>query len=720
MLDHHAALDRLFYPARVALVGVSPDPTRYNGRPLVILQEQGFAGEILPVNPRHESMAGLRCYASVSAAGPNVDLAVVMVGGRRTVEVLRDCGEAGVGAALVMSAGFGELGDSGKAAEREMTKIVHETGLRILGPNSAGMLCPLSRTVVTLLSAARRPLRPNGSVGLIAQSGTACGACLTLGQERGLAFTHAISTGNEVDIGAADLLEYLVEDDNTRVILLYLEEIRDGHRFLDASERALRLGKSIVCLRPGRSAVARASVLSHTGALAGSDAAYEALFRRAGITRVDDFDKLIDAGVALNPSRPARGDRAFVLTVGSGGGAAVAADLCDGLGLSLPAPSRQLTERMKRLVSPLVTVRNPLDAAGVSGEVDDEPRMMSDCLSAVVESGEFDQAVVFVPGIPYAEQVARKLVEQAAQAAIPILSVWSGGNSLTPAMELAAAGGVPAFRSLSTCLAAARWLVDRGTHARQEPRSLTLVDSQRRARALELIGGRSGTLDEWTSRRLLRIYGIQAPREVLVHSTQDAVSAAREIGHPVAVKLTASRLTHKSELGAVQLDLRSDSEIRAAVDGMHRRVSSAQIDVEGVLIQEMITGGLELLVGVVIDSPFGPVVLAGAGGIHAELLRDRSVRLAPLTRDDAASMLADLRLSALFEGARGLPATDTGAVIDALCGLSSLALELSDVLVEVDVNPLRARASGNGAIALDSLVVVREEGGRREPAATRP
>ncbi|WP_329520337.1 acetate--CoA ligase family protein [Spirillospora sp. NBC_01491] len=694
-------LTALTAPRSIAVIGASADPAKLSGRPVAGLIESGYAGRIVCVNPARDEVQGLPCHPSLAAAGGPIDLAVLTVPAPRVMAALEECAEAGAALAVVFASGFAETGETG--LQDEMTALADRTGMRILGPNCIGAMA-LKNGVVASFSRALHGLEPVlGPVALISQSG-AFGACvLSAAQHAGVGLHSFVNTGNEADVSVAEAMAALAEDPEVGALLVYTEGLADGPGLLRAARRARELDKPVVAVKVGRSAAGARAVASHTGALTGADAVYDAAFAEAGIVRVDGMGDLVDAARILTAGRRAAGDGLTVLSM-SGGVGILMADLAAGHGMRLADWDDAWQARMAEAVPPYGSPVNPVD---LTAQLNTEPEILTRALEVACAHPGTDVIAVYLGVLAGGSEA---LVDAVAAAAgvtgKPIVVAWTGGDG-TPLRRLTALG-VPAYDDANRAMRALGMLVRHASHREAGAGAAYVPDTARRAAALEIVQRARGKgrrqLDEAESKRLLALYGVEGIPERAADTPEEAAAAAAGLGFPVAVKLLSADVAHKSELGGVRLGLTGPGEVReAAAEVMAAARAAGARDVR-LLVQRMAGPGVELIAGARVDPVFGPVVLAGLGGIFVEVLADSALALAPAGPARTRELIGSLRGAALLRGVRGRPAADEAAVATALSGLSELAADLAGEIAEIDVNPLLA--GPDGAVALDALVML--------------
>ncbi|MGA2165340.1 MAG: GNAT family N-acetyltransferase [Solirubrobacteraceae bacterium] len=734
-----AALKSFLAPHAVAVIGASRRRRTVGAEILHNLLRGGFTGEVYPVNPNAHTVQGKRAYPTVSALPAPVELAVVAVPAAQVAGVARDCAAAGVQALLVISAGFAEMGAEGAERQRELLEICRESGMRIVGPNCLGVLSTAPEVRLDATFAAGVPLA--GRVGFLSQSGGLGIAIIEAASRLGLGLSSFVSVGNKADISGNDLLHYWEHDPHTDVVLLYLESFGNPRRFARIARR-VSASKPIVAVKSGRSAAGSRATSSHTGALvSASDVTVDALFAQAGVIRTDTMHELFDVASLLCAQPVPRGGRVAIVTNGGGPGI-LCADACQAGGLEVPRLADRTRLRLASMLAPEASTGNPIDMVATASA--EEYRRTIELL---VEEDAADAIVaIFVPPlVTAAEDVARELHRVAGcMGGVALCAVFmtsdgapsqlNGGalarastrraNHLTASGQLSTSGDpstsgpsaasatganhprrVPSFyfpedaaRALAHAAGYARW--------RERPQGeYRALDGCRPEEAAAIvtrtlaIGG--AWLEPQALAALLDCYGLPLLPTRVAANAREAVACAAEIRGPVALKAVAKGLLHKSDAGGVQLGLEGAEQVRAGVQEIRHAVAAAGHQLEGVLVQPMVSPGVELLIGVVHDESFGPVVACGAGGVNAELLRDVAVRITPLTDLDAAEMLRSLHSFPLLEGYRGAPRCDVAAIEDVLLRLSAL-VEAHPEVAELDFNPVVV--GPGGATIVDARV----------------
>ena len=692
------ALSPLFEPRGVAVVGASADVSRIGGQPVRALHRFGFRGRVFPVNPKHTEIDGLRCYQKVGDIEAPCDLALIAVPAKAASEAVRACGSAGIPFCIVLSAGYGETGADGAALEHDLRKAAAESGIRLVGPNCQGLLNLTTKLYAGFGSPFLEPDLLAGAVSLVTQSGGFGFAVLMSCTQRGIGFRIALSTGNEIDITTPEVIEALIEDPGTRIICAYVESVTDGRRLQAAARRAMAAGKPVLVWKSGNSADGARAAASHTGSMTGRYDVYRAAFRQSGIIEIFDIDDLADACRAFLGGELPAGSR--VASVGISGGAGILfADRANARGLQLSTLSEDTNKVLRSVIPSFGSISNPVD---VTASVFNDAKILTDVIGGVLGDPEVDQLALLLASIP-GEAALR--TAKAVRAAIdkyhkPVMLAWSARrNRAEAAYALLEEGHVPIYespvRAAEACATLAGFAASRAAAAPIAPPEV--------ARVRLPPGG--GALDEAASKAVLAQAGIPLAREMVLPPETER-PAALDPSFPVAVKVLSASIAHKSEAGGVRLGVTNLDELAEAIRAIRANVRQHRPDaaIDGFIVAEMVTDGLETIVGVLRDPSFGPVVAFGLGGVTAEVLKDVTYRVAPFGVDQARAMVSELRAAALFGPFRGRGALDVDALAEAIARVSVLAAQEAR-LAELDINPLFVRPLGKGVVAADALVV---------------
>ncbi|MFJ8097286.1 acetate--CoA ligase family protein [Streptomyces griseofuscus] len=689
-------LSRFFRPQSVAVIGASDAAGRPNTgmtRQLLDWAER-VGARVHPVHPTRPAVFGIPCAPSVAALPEQVDLAVLLIAD--PLPVIDELAEAKVKFAVAFASGFAETGEAGAAAQRRLADAARRSGLRLLGPNTNLNAFEHFRDDLT-----------GPAIALITQSGHQGRPVFAL-QELGIRLTHWAPTGNEADLESADFISWFAEQPEVGAIAAYLEGLKDGRAFLLAADRAARRGVPVVAVKVGRTETGARTAASHTGKLTGADDVVDAAMRQYGVIRVDALDELQDTAALLARARPPLAEGVAVYSISGGTGAHVA-DLATTAGLTLPALCAAKQAELHQWIPEYLGVANPVDNGG-HPVGDARGRKIIDALLADPSIGTLICPVTG-PFPPLSDRLVRDLVDAAEETDKLVCVVWGSPVGTEPAYRdvLLGSSRVATFRTVGNCLRAVRAWLDhhRFTASYRSPfdeAPRTPSPSFRKAAAL-MSPGRQ--LSEHAAKQLLRAYGIRVPREQLVTSAAAAVRAAAQIGYPVVMKASGDRLAHKTELGLVRIGLTSASQVRDAYREFNDIARYEGVPLDGILVCQMVERGVEMVVGVTHDELFGPTVTAGLGGVLVEVLRDTAVRVPPFGEDQAHALLGDLRGRALLDGVRGRPPADVDALVEVILRVQRMAHELGDHIAELDINPLMVLPRGQGAVALDALVVCR-------------
>ncbi|WP_321797647.1 acetate--CoA ligase family protein [Caballeronia sp. J97] len=698
-------LDALVNPRSIAIVGASVDGTSISGQPMRFLTQHGYRGALYPVNPKYREIAGVACYDSIAALPETPDLALILVAARRVPQMLRECGERGIRHAIVYGSGFAESGAAGAALQRECAEIARAHRMRVIGPNCQGMVSTASRVYAGFGAPFGVGYR-SGTLSLISQSGGFGCALLLAADELGIGLRHFITTGNEADVSLLELVDACIDDPGTSLVAAYIEGLKDARRLVDVARRALDAGKPILAWKVGNTVDGARAAASHTANLGGASALYRTAFRQAGVIEVSDVADLGDYANAFGMARLPRGERVAVVTL-SGGAGILATDVCAQNGMSTPPLAPETIERLVPLVPAFASLNNPVDlTAGILAD----PRIFADTLQIIADDPNIDAVTIMAAAA--SGEVARAMADAIARVFAatdkPMMVAWNARRDMArEAYALLEEAKVPLFPTPVRCARAlaALSLHARARRARAQSRLAKPLAPRHAPHARTLIERGQGDLTEHAAQGLLRAYGIDTPKSVLVRDRDHAPEAAHAIGFPLVVKVQSPDIAHKTEAGAVRTGIRDAATLAQACDEIlanaRRHAPGARID--GVLLQEEIRDAVEIIVGIENDPSFGPAVMCGLGGIYAEVLKDVTFRLAPVTHDEAHAMIRELRAHAILTGARGKPAADIDALAGTLVALSQMALDLQTSLKELDINPLFVLPQGQGVRAGDAL-----------------
>ena len=701
------SINKMVNPGSIAVVGAT-ERMEYGGRFLRSVLRAGEGVRVYPVNPRYEELMGVRCYPSVADLPESPDLVGIIVPYHRVIPVLKESAEKGAGSAIVISAGFAERGLADRRdLQEELGELARETGVRISGPNCLGLANVKDNIWACSSSSQSNETMLSGNVGLVCQSGaSAFGPFLSRAIARGLGYSYIISTGNEADLEVPDFVRYLLDDDDTRVIAVFVEGFKDPRKFLEVARLAAERGKPIVAIKIGRSEPGTRAARSHTAAMTGVDEVYEAAFKQYGVVRARDWDGLLEASQLLADS-PAPRKHGIALVSHSGGVCSLTADLLGQAGLELPELTDGARDGINEILEGFGWAANPADITGHASRDTVVPIM-----EHMINEPKVGTLVVASSG---SEAQARHIVDMR-DSHDELVTFLYTGSELGDSAGLATLkdARVPVFHSPENLATALRLTQD--YHSWRERRlrrgfgSARPMSASQQVTADVLLSSGRIALGEHDAKALLDAWGVPSTVERRAATVEQALVAAREIGYPVVLKVESPDIPHKTEAGALRLDIQNDAVLHLAYDEVLRnaREYAPSAELTGVLVQETVSGVVEVIVGVTRDPQLGPVLLFGLGGILVELIRDVSMRVCPIALCDAEEMVDEVRGSRLLKGYRGSPGADIPALLDTLINVSDLATSLSDRVEEIDINPLAVLPEGQGVKALDALVTIKQ------------
>lgn len=725
--DAVQSLAPLMNPASVAIIGASTNFAKPGGRPIEALKEYGYQGRIYPVNPKYDYIGELKCYPSVLEVPEPVDTAIISVPAASVLDVVSQCGQRGVKSVIIFSSGFAEVGGEGRKLQDRLKHLARQNGIRVCGPNCYGIVNVKSGAMCTFSDNVFKRFPDHGNYfGFVSQSGGFGWLLFDMAQKEGVGFSFFVSSGNEADVDLADYMAYMLEDQDTKVIGSYVEQIRHPDKMAQVARRALELKKPILMFKVGTSTVGAQAAASHTGAMAGSDQVYDAFFKQTGIVRVKTVPEMATFARLVKAGRFPRGKRVGIMS-GSGGGAVVLADRCEEMGLVLPQLDPATQARMEEILPDFASCRNPAD---ITGAFLAAPEVLYQSALAFLSDPNIDMGVLLFAisghtGAQAAEMVAQ-VYRQVDKPLLVIALAPGEGEMSVRSMEILRQAGIPvaldfeavkAMATLAEFAERARILISEPTLVSSPVGAPRAADRGEEAKEiLRSLGARSGLRPELTehqAKKLLSAYGIPVTKEEVATSPEEAVAIARRLGYPVVLKVESPDILHKTEAGGVKLGLAGDEEVRKAyaeiLDSVCRYNPGAQVD--GILVQEMLPKATEVIVGITQDATFGPVVVFGLGGILVEVMKDVSMRVAPLTRRDAEEMIREIKGYPILTGVRGRPAADLEALTQVLLRVSQLATDLSGIVKELDINPLMVFPKGRGVKAADALMVLTGQSG---------
>ncbi|RJF95533.1 acetate--CoA ligase family protein [Noviherbaspirillum saxi] len=697
------SLDSFFSPRSIAVVGASATPGKIGAIPITYQNDYGFNGELYPINPGRDEIQGRKAYPTLAAVGKPIDLAIFAIPAAAVDASLDDAIAAGVKNIVMFSAGFAEVSEDGKAAQQRLIAKARAAGIRMVGPNCLGFMNIARSIYATFSPVVFSGRAQTGSIGIVSQSGAFGAYAYAMARERGLGLSVWVTTGNEADIQVADCIAWMASDPNTKVIMAYMEGCQNGERLKEALALARDAGKPVVVVKVGRTELGAAAAASHTASLAGNDAVFDALFKQYGAWRARTIEDFFNIAYALSISGVPSKGKLGLLTVSGGVGVLMADDAAD-YGLDV-APMPQAAQDWLLAQVPFAAPRNPVD---ITGQVTSQVSLIEDTARVMLRDGDYGSLIIFLAaaGLTERMQALQKEVAQKLTAEFP--------------------GRVVMFSTLFT-REHQRALDECGCASFQEPSSairvLAALDYFRvqretqhidRDAVIKHVALSPGALNEIDSLALLNKFGVAGVPSRIATRCDEAVTVAGSLGFPVVMKVLSSEITHKSDVGGVVLSLSNEDSVRIAYDKMMARIHEAAptAKLDGVLIAPMVRGGVECILGVHRDPVMGPVVMFGMGGVSVELLKDVSFRIAPVSPTEARAMVDEVKLSPLLHGYRGTAPADIDALTQAIVGLSKLAMAAGETLESIDVNPFIALPAGQGAMALDAVVIGRSQSTR--------
>ncbi len=694
------SIETLFRPKSVAVIGASRTPGKVGHDILANLIRDGYSGDIIPINPGAETLFDLPCYPTMVAAGRKIDLAVVVVPQALVRSAVVDSITAGVKAIIVITAGFRETGPEGLALEQELVELCRRRNVRMLGPNCLGLINTENNLNASFAGRIPEP----GGISIFSQSGALCTAMLDLAAGRHLGLAKLISIGNKGDLSEAELLSALAHDQQTKVIVGYLEDISSGDAFVKAAEEAASL-KPVIILKSGTTAAGLKAAASHTGVLAGVDTAYGAAFKRSGVIRADTFDALFDYATALAMQPLPAGDRVLIIT-NAGGPGTMAADAVEKAGMQVAELDRNTSTALRAQLPQAASIGNPVDVLGDAGP---------ERYVAAIEAAQADPAVDAILVILTPQAMTRpadtaRAIAKALDGSKPVVVSFMGGQGVMPGRHELAAASLPDYESPERAVQALKAMYEYASWKSRPPRLVTRFRVNRR-RVERIITRRQRTgrlqLGEVKGKDILGAYGFHIPQGALAGSAEEAVEIAERIGYPVAMKIVSPNIVHKSDLGGVQLNVGSSDEAEDAYNLMTMKIGKRAPDalIEGVYVEQMVARGLEVIIGMTRDPQFGPMLMFGLGGIFVEVMKDVTFHLAPITADEAVQMLKSTRSYAMLEGKRGQKGVDIAAIASGLQRISQLTTDFPQI-IELDINPFIVGEYGTEPVVADARMTL--------------
>ncbi|MGB8953668.1 MAG: acetate--CoA ligase family protein [Candidatus Aminicenantales bacterium] len=707
MRENNHDLSSVFYPKSIAVIGASRQEGSVGQSLLANIIGSRFQGIIYPVNPKADGILGIKAYPRVIDIPDAVDLAVIVVPSRAVAPVLEECGMKKVKGAIVISAGFKEIGGEGLELERQVRQIIKKYNIVLVGPNCLGVINTDPQSSMNATFGTRMP--KEGNIAFISQSGALCVAVLNYAREANIGFSKFISMGNKAGLTENDLLFYLKNDPKTDVILMYLEDLVNGRDFMSIAREITSVptrAKPIIALKAGRTRLGAKAASSHTGSLAGSDKVYDAVFEQSGVLRVDTLEELFDYVKAFSSQPLPKGNNVAILT-NSGGPGILATDSCIRYGLNIAPLGQSTIQTLRKILPSTASINNPIDLIAEAQE-----KQYEISLEALLKDRNIHSAIVILTptAFTHVEKIAAAVVKKVREFTKPVLCCFMGVYDVSKGVDILEENRIPAYRFPES---AARVLSEMTHFTEWRRRSKTRVKKFRvnKPKAREIIARvreeQRSCLLEHEAYEVLRAYGFPVIESLLTGTENQAVRAASKIGYPVVLKISSPDVLHKFDYGGVKLNLKNGNEVRKAYREILRNVLSKKprARITGILIEEMAVQGKEVILGINRDPQFGPILMFGLGGIYVEALEDVSFRLAPIRELSAEHMITKTKTHKILEGFRGGPVYDIRAISDCLKRLSQLVIDFEEIK-EMDLNPLIVYEKGKGCAIVDARIIL--------------
>jgi acetyltransferase len=693
--------EQFFSPKSVAVIGASREPGKLGSQILSNILSGQYPGKVYPVNPKATEISGLKCYPDVSSIPDIPDLAIVVVPAKIVCSVIEECGKKGTKAAIVISAGFKESGDEGRKREQELVNVAKKYGCRIIGPNCLGIIDTYSDLNVSFA-----PVMPGkGSIAFISQSGALISAVLDWSRKQKIGFSRIISMGNMADVSESELIEACAEDERTKVILFYVEGVKDGKEFINRVSK-ITTKKPVIAIKAGLTGSGSKAASSHTGSLAGMAEAYSAAFKKTGVLQVAHMEELFDLSLAFAYQPLIKGDRIAIIT-NAGGPAVIATDAVEKQGLKIAPLSEQTMKTLKENLPPAANTHNPVDVLGDATE-----QGYKIALDNVMKDNAVDGIVVILTPqtITRPLETAHVVVENANRYKKTVVTSFMGGVSVEVAIDFLRQSRIPNYEFPERAVRALRGMVDYAKIVQRE-KSQSTVQGIDREKATEIFESvkKSGVknLTDFQAREIFEAYGVKGPKRYLAKDAMSAVEYANKIGYPVVAKIVSPDILHKTESGGVRINIMDASEMEKAfndiITSVKNYLPSARI--EGIEIQEMVKGIQEIIIGVKKDVQFGHLIMFGLGGIFVEALKDVTFGIVPVDREEASDMIKEIKSYKLLTGFRKLPEADIPSIVDTILRVSKLCEHFPEIK-ELDINPLIVKSKGNGVTMVDARIIL--------------
>jgi acyl-CoA synthetase (NDP forming) len=709
-------LEFLLYPQSIAVVGATNNPMRVGARIIENTKRVGFKGKLFPVNPKYQELYGYKCYPTLSEIPEPVDNVWIALPNESVLSALKEAEEKNIKVATVYSSGWGEIGTDGQLKEKELRNWLSNQQIRFLGPNTIGMGNTYSKVISGFNSSMNFfKFDYSGDIGFVSQSGAMVGGMVGRAEERSIELGYYVHTGNEIDIDMIDVIEFMIHDDKIKVILGYIEGIRDTEKFVRVAQLAHQKNKPLIFYKTGVSEKGKKVVASHTGAISGSNKIYNAIFKQFGIIRVANHEELFEVGSLFSrflKCKPANRGRLLVFTP-SGGAGSIFADKCEELGIELSEIGQKTREGLSKILPSYTVPANPLD---IGGGVFSDPSMAGRCLDIVCQDPNVDILTWTLVGPPRSPLTAKMIQDFITVSKIhkkPTAVHTLAGHLNDEGFKIFMETNSPTFDSIESCVRAIKYylsyqsFINNIASLKSLNSNIKPVVSQSFEAATKILkNAPKGALSEFQSKKILSLYQIPIPKGDLAFSLEEAKKIASTIQYPVVLKVSTSDILHKTEAGIVVLDVKNHEMLENSYREVLNNAISYKPDakIEGVIVEEMIVGGIETIVGMIRDPQFGPAVMFGLGGIIVEIFKDVSLRVAPFNQEDARSMISEIKTYELLKGFRGQQKANIDAIIDVIMKVQQLSWELKQWISEIDINPLAVFSNNQEVKALDALI----------------
>lgn len=694
-------LETFFKPKSVAVIGASTNKEKIGYNVFRNIVKSGYKGGLYPVNPKSDAIDGYKCYKSVLDIEGDVEFAVIILPSSFVPAVVEECAKKRIMSVMIISAGFKETGVEGAKLESRILETIRSNGMRLWGPNCLGLIdtsTPINATFAT-------DIPPKGNIGLVSQSGAICSAIIDWSIVESIGFSKMISMGNKTDLSENDFMEMFAEDEETKVIVGYIESVKNGVEFIRIAEK-LTKKKPVVLIKSGKTQGGAKAASSHTGSLAGSERAYNAAFSHCGVIRADTVEELFNLSEAFSTQPLPNGYRVAVVT-NAGGPGIIATDACELIGLKMASFSKETTDYLMQKLPPAANFHNPVDVLGDAGA-----ELYEVALKSALKDENVDGIIVILTPQVTTDiaGIARKIVEVEKTAEKPMLVSFMGGAKAGEGIKILRENKVPSYSFPEIPARVMKAMADYKAHLSKTENEIFRIEvglDKPRSVVINAKNNRHYELGDTDSREIVGAYGIPVPKSVLAKTPQEAVKTANEIGYPVVMKIASYDILHKSDIGGVKVGLKSEDEVADAFELMTMRAGKyfPKANISGVTVQEMVAGGKETIIGLVRDPQFGMMIMFGLGGIYVEVLKDVSFRMVPVSREDAKSMVQEIKSFPLLLGVRGEKTADIDAIVDCILKISQLSQDFPEI-IELDINPLKVKEAGKGAIALDVRIAL--------------